>query len=71
MGDINLAKQRGLIAAYLNIAAIIFSLVVAVLAIGLTLGLYLPTYYLDQCKDESMCCYVRCNQGVMSIHHQG
>ncbi len=47
-----MARQQGIIAAYLNIFAIIFSLVLAMLGTGLTLGLYLPVYYLEKCKDK-------------------
>ncbi len=41
-----------MIAAYLNIVAIIFSLLLAMLVIGLSLGFGLPEYYLEKCKEE-------------------
>ena len=43
-GAINEAKKQGMIAAYLNIAAIVAALVVACLVMGLVLGLYGPVY---------------------------
>ncbi len=51
LGQTKLARQQGMIAAYLNIFAIIFSLVLAMLGTGLTLGLYLPMYYGEKCRD--------------------
>ena len=45
MGDIRKARDQGMVAAYLNIIAIIFALVVASVAIGVAIGVYGPTYY--------------------------
>lgn len=42
--DCKVAKKQGMIAAYLNIAAIVAALLVACLVIGLVLGLYGPKY---------------------------
>ncbi len=52
LGQTELARQQGMIAAYLNIIAIIFSLVLAMLVIGLSLGIHLPEYYLEKCEKE-------------------
>ena len=43
-GAIKEARRHGIVAAYLNIAAIIASLVVACVVMGLVLGLYGPVY---------------------------
>ena len=43
-GDINEAKKQGMIAAYLNVAAIVAALVAACVIMGLVLGLYGPVY---------------------------
>ena len=48
LGVINEAKKQGMIAAYLNVAAIIAALVVACLVMGLVLGLYGPVYARQQ-----------------------
>lgn len=52
LGNTKTARNQGLIAAYLNVAAIIVAFVVALLVTGLTIGLYAPTYYLNQCREE-------------------
>ncbi len=52
LGQTKLARHQGMIAAYMNIIAIIVSLVLAMLAIGLSLGIHLPEYYLSKCKKE-------------------
>lgn len=54
MGDIRLARDQGIVSAYLNVTAIIFALVVAAIAIGVTIGVYGPTYYLQQCIQIGM-----------------
>ena len=43
-GAIKVARRQGIVAAYLNIIAIIASLVVACVVMGLVLGLYGPIY---------------------------
>ena len=53
MGNIKQARWQGLIAAYLNVTAVIFALVFAAVAMGAVLGIYGPTYYLDQCRDRN------------------
>ena len=51
-GAIKLAKKQGMIAAYLNVIAIVAALVVACLVMGLVLGLYGPVYTQNQfCND--------------------
>ena len=45
MGDIRKARDQGMVAAYLNIIAIVFALVVAAVAIGVAIGVYGPIYY--------------------------
>lgn len=45
MGDIRKARDQGMVAAYLNIIAIVFALVVASVAIGVAIGVYGPTFY--------------------------
>ena len=53
-GVINEAKKQGMIAAYLNVAAIIAALVVACLVMGPVLGLYGPVYAREQyCNSRS------------------
>ena len=52
MGHIKNARSQGLVAAYLNVAAVAIAFFVALLATGLAIGLYAPVYYLDQCRDE-------------------
>ena len=47
-GVINEARKQGMIAAYLNVAAIIAAIVVACLIMGLVLGLYGPVYVQEQ-----------------------
>ena len=47
LGVINEAKKQGMIAAYLNVAAIIAALVAACVIMGLVLGLYGPVYARD------------------------
>ena len=47
-GLINEARKQGMIAAYLNLAAIVAALVVACLIMGLVLGLYGPVYARQQ-----------------------
>ena len=44
LGAINEAKKQGMIAAYLNVAAIVAALVAACVIMGLVLGLYGPVY---------------------------
>ena len=44
IGVTNEAKKQGMVAAYLNVAAIVAALVVACLVMGLVLGLYGPVY---------------------------
>ena len=44
IGAVKVARKQGMIAAYLNVAAIVAALVVACLAMGLVLGLYGPLY---------------------------
>ena len=41
MGDIEVAKNYGLIAAYLNFFAVLVGFVVAFVATGLVIGLYI------------------------------
>ena len=54
LGVINEAKKQGMIAAYLNVAAIIAALLVACLIMGLVLGLYGPEYVRQQyCRNYS------------------
>ena len=48
IGDVTVAQRQGMIAAYLNIAAIVAALVVACLVMGLVLGLYGPVYAREQ-----------------------
>ena len=45
IGDIRKARDQGMVAAYLNIIAIVFALVVAAVAIGVAIGVYGPIYY--------------------------
>ena len=45
MGDIRKARDQGMVAAYLNVSAIIFALVVAAVAVGVAIGVYSPIYY--------------------------
>ena len=45
MGDIRKARDQGMVAAYLNVSAIIFALVVAAVAVGVAIGVYGPIYY--------------------------
>ena len=45
MGDIRKARDQGMVAAYLNIIAVVFALVVAAVAIGVAIGVYGPIYY--------------------------
>lgn len=49
MGDIRLARDQGMVSAYLNVTAVIFALVIAAVAIGVAIGVYGPTYFLQQC----------------------
>ena len=52
IGAVKVAKKQGMIAAYLNVAAIIAACVVACLVLGLVLGLYGPVYVQEQfCND--------------------
>ena len=51
-----LARKQGVIAAYLNIIAVVFALVVAVVCTGLVIGLYGPEYTLQQCINKGMRC---------------
>ena len=44
VGATDTARNRGVIAAYLNIAAIIVGFVIACLSTGLILGLYAPGF---------------------------
>lgn len=44
-GDITAARNQGLLAAYMNFAAIIMAFVLAMLAIGLVIGLYSQEFY--------------------------
>ena len=51
-GAVKVAKKQGMIAAYLNVIAIVAALVVACLVMGLVLGLYGPVYTRNQfCND--------------------
>ena len=43
-GAIKVARSQGMTAAYLNVAAIVASLVVACVVMGLVLGLFGPVY---------------------------
>ena len=52
MGHVNNARNQGLVAAYLNVAAVAIAFLVALLATGLAIGLYSPVYYLQKCRDE-------------------
>ena len=52
MGHTEKARNQGLVAAYLNAAAVIIAFLVALLATGLAIGLYAPVYYLEQCRDK-------------------
>ena len=54
-GDINNAKRNGLFAAFLTVTTIVFALLVAVIAIGLVLGVYAPAFFLEQCVSQSQC----------------
>ena len=51
MGEITKARNQGLLAAYMNLYAVIAALVVAAVVTGLVIGLYGPTYYRNQCDD--------------------
>ena len=52
-GAVKVAKKQGMIAAYLNVIAIVAALVVACLVMGLVLGLYGPVYTRNQfCIDN-------------------
>ena len=56
IGAVNEARKQGIIAAYLNVAAIIAALVVACLVMGLVLGLYGPIYAREQyCSLRDYC----------------
>lgn len=48
LGDITMARNQGLVAAYMNLFAVIMALVVAAVTIGLVIGLYGPTYYREE-----------------------
>jgi len=52
MGHTKNARNQGLVAAYLNVAAVAIAFLVALLATGLAIGFYAPIYYLDQCRDK-------------------
>ena len=54
MGDIRLARDQGIVSAYLNVTAVIFALVIAAIAIGVAIGVYGPTFYLQQCIESGM-----------------
>ena len=56
MGSIKLARNQGMVAAYLNFFAVIIAFVVALLVTGLVIGLYSPVYYLEQCRDGGKLC---------------
>ena len=61
MGHTKNARNQGMVAAYLNVAAVVIAFLVALLATGLAIGLYSPVYYLQQCRDEvesKFCCIV-------------
>ncbi len=49
LGSIKDARSQGIAAAYLNTAAIVFALVVFCIVTGLVVGLYGPTYALNNC----------------------
>ena len=52
IGAVKVARKQGMIAAYLNIAAIIAALVVAFLVMELALGLYGPVHVQEEfCKE--------------------
>ena len=44
-GMINSARNEGMCAAYLSVATIVVALVVAILATGLTVGIFYSSYY--------------------------
>jgi hypothetical protein len=44
MGNMKVARNYGLWASYLNLSAVIVGFVVALLATGLVIGLYFPSY---------------------------
>ena len=54
MGDIKLARKQGIVAAYLNITAIFFALVVCVIAISAAVFGYGHTYLLQECLASGM-----------------
>ena len=54
MGDIKLARKQGIVAAYLNIIAIFFALVVAVVAVNAAVWGYGHTYLLQECLAEGV-----------------
>ena len=48
IGAVKAARKQGMIAAYLNVAAIVAALVAVCLVMGLVLGLYGPVYAREQ-----------------------
>ena len=44
-GEITAARNQGLLAAYMNLFAVIAALIVAAVTAGLVIGLYGPVYY--------------------------
>ena len=54
MGDIKLARKQGMVAAYLNIIAIFFALVVVVVAVNAAVWGYSYTYLLQECLAEGV-----------------
>ena len=62
-GDIKTARNQGLLAAYMNMFAVIAALVVAAVVTGLVIRFYGPTYYRDKYDYECdyYCKYTRHN----------
>lgn len=54
MGDIKLARKQGVVAAYLNITAVFFALVVCVIAVSGAAWGYGHTYLLQECLASGM-----------------
>lgn len=52
MGHIKSARREGLVAAYMNVAAVAVAFLVALLATGITIGLNAPDYYIQRCRED-------------------
>lgn len=57
-GAIKVARSQGIAAAYLNVATILFALILAIVVTGLVVGLYGPTYAIQNCIDRGKSCSV-------------